>query len=141
MKYCLLFGLFFVMNILSAQYGLDGFWVGEIITKDGVYRIEITLEVNDRSWVSTGQSVIYLENRVIEKRIFKGKLYTDRSIALVELLPENDDSSFIRKYQLALERTSSSSMLKGFWQEIVTDPLATKRQIGVLTLHKQKTGV
>ncbi len=141
MKYYLFFALFFVMNVLSAQYGLDGFWVGEIITKDGVFRIEMTLEINDRSWVSTGQSVVYLKDRVIEKRVFKGKLYSDRSISLVEILPENEERSFVRKYQLVLDRTSSSSKLKGFWQEIVTDPLATKRQIGLLTLHKRKTGV
>lgn len=138
---CFLCFLFlFIVNVGTAQYGLDGFWVGEIITKEGIFRIEMTLEINDRSWVSKGQSVVYKRDRVIERRIFKGQLYSDRSIALEEILPNDDRLSFIRKYQLILNRTSSGSKLKGFWQEIVTDPLATKRQIGRLTLHKQKTG-
>ncbi len=138
MRLFLIFPFLFLFQMASAQYGLDGFWAGEIITKDGIFRIELILEIDDYSWKSTGMTIIYKNGEVVEKRIFEGRLYQDRSIGLEELPLEQNDSAFIRKYQLLLERSAEGAILKGFWQEIITDPMATKRQIGQLTLHKQK---
>ncbi|MCP3928395.1 MAG: hypothetical protein GY705_04770, partial [Bacteroidetes bacterium] len=133
-----------ILNISIAQH-LAGLWQG-VITKGGLSsqagdKFELYLE-KDGSQIK-GRSYIYLDNGNVIEMDVTGRLFDDRSMGLYDIQFISQEGSdfeppFNRKYQLIYKKSvwESETSLKGYWQENITSPFATKRKRGRIFLKK-----
>jgi hypothetical protein len=128
-----------------SQTQLPGLWKG-FITVGGLnstqgYPFELYLQKRGRTL--SGRTLIYLTpTRVFEMEVI-GHLYDDNSVHLEEVKSSSDSSEqppFLRKYQLIFNRGIYDSSLNGHWQEINTDPLNSRRELGRIMLQKAPPG-
>jgi len=141
---------FFAVSISSAQedHPLAGRWEG-IITQsthnstDG-YKFELFIKVENNR--ISGRSYIHISDRQIVQMDISGKMYGDRSVYLedINFITAEGDTyvpPFTRKYQFIHNRSIFDSSLKGYWQQIITDPFNKKRERGRILLKKIKSKV
>jgi hypothetical protein len=131
--------LFFIPAGLYAQKGLAGQWRGKLTYGSTSYPIEIYLQLEGKK--ITGRTYLEIERgKVLTMAIF-GQIFDDRSGSLeeFEFLPTDVPGlspPFMRKYQFVYKRSIWESTIEGFWQEILEDPLDTKRAMGRILLSK-----
>lgn len=141
----LLFILGLFLSAASAQPSLEGLWEGTItiggLESQHGYKFELFLEVVDGRKIK-GRSYVYIAKDDILEMDISGWLYNDRSIYFedVDFIPVEGSRvfpRFNRKYQMVFSRSIWDSTLEGFWQEIIHDPFAKKRERGRIALRKK----
>ncbi len=140
----ILFALFLLPCVLSAQQSLEGLWEGTM-TVGGIYSaktLAMQLYITVDDGLIKGRSYVTLPDGKVLRMELEGYLYGDRSFSLVEVNfvgdPENKIMpEFNRQYQIVYKPDLWDSTLKGFWQEVTPDTFNSGRRGGRMLLRKR----
>jgi hypothetical protein len=135
--------LFWIHFEVIGQGGLAGSWKGTLtiggLESTQTKSLELYLQIQGKK--ITGRSYLELNPGKIVVMSIEGMIFDDRS----GLFEEKDffpsdipgiSPPFFRKYQFVYKRSIWESTIEGFWQEILEDPLDTKRSLGKIKLKK-----
>jgi len=132
--------------VLLAQSSLDGTWEGTM-TIGGIYSNEelpMQLYLNTKDGIVEGRSYVQLPEGGTLRMDLRGKIFTDRSIRLVETAFAGDEFNerlpkFNRKYQIIFRNDIWNPELIGYWQEVKEEVFSPNRRRGRMSLTKRKT--
>lgn len=134
------------VHLAQAQAGLvEGIWEGELRLGglEGQQKVKFELHLKADDQFLKGRTYLYTPEGEVHTLPVEGWIYSDRSIYLREVWPEDEPDEptrppFPRKFQLLFSRSIWETTLEGYWQQIHLDPFDHKRQRGRLLLQRKE---